>query len=429
MAASLAVQARVVRSAPPPRNLSARFHHYEMKLQGAGGRVQRTQDAELVRLARSGDKKAFCLLVERYQHLARRVALGMVRSEQLAEDLAQEAILAAYLSLGNLRDEGRFASWLYGFVLNVCRGYIRAQKRVFWSWEAMAGGLRFEAVHVPSLAPSPAEIVEQRELHRMVLEAVNALTPKTREATLLYYYDQLSQREISTILGISVAAVKGRLHRARKELRERLLRIEPGLDPGRTLQARRKQMVEVTVADVVRKRTDGAESCIIVLLDTAGRRTLPIWIGPSEADAMALALLKHALPRPLTYDFAARLLEAVGAELVEVRVETMTENTFYAVAKLRGNTGVREIDARPSDALNLALRVGCPIFVAADVLDSAGIDIPKEADEQELGRGLAEFAQRLQAPIVGPCPPPEDEEQYTERMRRELLALLFEAEA
>ena len=60
--------------------------------------------------------------------MARRVALRMVRSEQLAEDLAQEAIVAAYLSLGSLRDEGRFASWLYGIVLNVCRNHIRAQK-------------------------------------------------------------------------------------------------------------------------------------------------------------------------------------------------------------------------------------------------------------------------------------------------------------
>ena len=188
-------------------------------------------------------------------------------------------------------------------------------------------------------------------------------------------------------------------------------------------------MAEVIVADVVRKSVGDVEHSIVVLLDTGGRRILPIFIGPFEGWSMAVALVKHALPRPLTYDLAARLLEAAGAELIEVRVEALKEDTFYAVAKLRGKTGVREIDARPSDALNLALRVGCPIFVAADVLDSAGIDIPKEADEQELGRGLAEFAQRLQAPIVGPCPPPEDEEQYTERMRRELLALLFEAEA
>ena len=95
---------RVRQRRSPPRNLAAHFDHYQVKLQGAGGRVQRTDDADLVRLARSGDKKAFGHLVERHQHMARRVALGMVRSEQLAEDLAQEAILAAYLSLGNLRD-------------------------------------------------------------------------------------------------------------------------------------------------------------------------------------------------------------------------------------------------------------------------------------------------------------------------------------
>jgi RNA polymerase sigma factor (sigma-70 family) len=361
--------------------------------------------------------------------MARRVAMRMVRSEPLAADLAQEAILAAYLSLDSLRDEGRFSSWLYGIVLNVCRNHIRAQKRTVWSWEAVAGGVRFETLRLPSLAPSPAEIVEQRKLHRTVLDAVNALAPKNREATLLFYHGQLSQREVATILGISLAAVKGRLHRARKELRGRLLRLEPGLDAGRTLGRRRKRMAEVIVADVVKKRVHDAEHSVVVLLDTTGRRILPIWIGPFEGQAMAIALLKHALPRPLTYDFAARLLEAAGAELVEVRVEALKGDTFYAVAKLRCETGVREVDARPSDALNLALRVGCPILVSADLLDLAAFDLPEEANEQELKRGgLAEYAKQLEPPITAPCKPPEDVEEWAERMNRELLALLFEGE-
>ena len=160
--------------------------------------MQRRQEAELVALARSGNKQAFGLRVERYQRVAERVALGMVRSEQVAQDLAQEAILSAYLSLGNLRDDTRFGSWLYGIVLNVCRSYIRAQRTTSLSWEALPGGMQFETIRLSSLTPSPAEIVEQHELHQAVLEAVNTLSPKQREATLLYYYGQLTQREVAT---------------------------------------------------------------------------------------------------------------------------------------------------------------------------------------------------------------------------------------
>ena len=85
-------------------------------------------DTELVALARSGDKSAFGQLIERYQPMARRIAIGMVGNENIARELVQEALLQAYLSLNRLRDDERFKSWLYGIVLNVCRSHIRNQK-------------------------------------------------------------------------------------------------------------------------------------------------------------------------------------------------------------------------------------------------------------------------------------------------------------
>ncbi len=85
-------------------------------------------ETELVESARSGDKAAFGNLVDRYQGVVQRVAAGMVGDRDLARDLAQEAMLQAYLSLDRLRDADRFGSWLYGIVLNVCRSHLRDQK-------------------------------------------------------------------------------------------------------------------------------------------------------------------------------------------------------------------------------------------------------------------------------------------------------------
>jgi len=182
---------------------------------------EETTDTELVTLARSGDKSAFGRLAERYQQMARRVAVCMVSDDDVARELTQEAMLQAYLSLSHLRDDAAFKSWLYGIVLNICRSYLRDQRTVL-SWEDIAGGVRFGAVSFADAEPDPQWAAEERELHRKVLEAVKALPPASQAATLLFYYERLSLQEIATILGISVTAVKGRLHKARKQLEERL---------------------------------------------------------------------------------------------------------------------------------------------------------------------------------------------------------------
>ena len=117
-------------------------------------------DAELVALARSGDRRAFGDLVERHQAMAKRVARSVVAIEDVARELANEAMLQAYLSLDRLRDAGRFESWLYGIVVNVCRRYLRDRKTDFFSIESMMGGLRFEALPFAGLDPDPQEVAE-----------------------------------------------------------------------------------------------------------------------------------------------------------------------------------------------------------------------------------------------------------------------------
>ena len=343
-------------------------------------------DPELVALARSGDKDAFGHLIERYQQMARRVAMGVVRHEDDARELAQEALLQAYLSLDRLRDDGRFESWLYGIVLNVCRSYLRDQKTNLLSLEALAGGLRFEAVSFTGVEPDPQEVAEAQELHRTVFNAVGGLSPKNRAATLLFYYEQLSVREIAATLGISVAAVKGRLHKSRGQLREHLLPLVSESSPFESPERRRRAMVKVTIADVM--QTHGSLH-MVALFDEPGGRVLPIYMREQEATSIAMGLREYQTPRPLTQSFMASVLEAVGGELEEVRVEELKGDTFYAVAKVRSGDRVREVDARPSDTIGLAVLTGSPIYVADEVMEKAGQDVSEElAGAKPRGKGI-----------------------------------------
>ena len=100
----------------------------------------RTSDAELVAMARSRDREAFGVLVERHQPMAQRVAFGVVGQGSIAAELANEAMLQAYLSLDRLRDAATFQSWIHGIVLNVCRSYIRDRKKAPLSYEEVMGG-------------------------------------------------------------------------------------------------------------------------------------------------------------------------------------------------------------------------------------------------------------------------------------------------
>jgi len=146
-------------------------------------------------------------------------------------------------------------------------------------------------------------------------------------------------------------------------------------------------MIKVTIADVIPQQKEDTEVHAVVLWDEAGCQILPIWVGSWEAESIALGLSEVSLPRPMTYNFMAKLLEAAGAELEEVRIEVLKDFTFYAVAKLRSADNVREVDARPSDAIALALHMNSPIYVAQELLEHYGVDIPAQGKNQ-LGKGL-----------------------------------------
>ncbi|UYM05141.1 bifunctional nuclease family protein [Solicola gregarius] len=132
--------------------------------------------------------------------------------------------------------------------------------------------------------------------------------------------------------------------------------------------------------DVVGVRVEMPSNTPLVLLrEVEGARYLPIWIGAVEATAIAFAQQGVVPPRPMTHDLMRDLLGALEQELDEVRITEVTENTFYAVLAL--SSGL-EVDARPSDAIALALRTGSRIVCAEDVLDESSVNVPDEEEAE-----------------------------------------------
>jgi hypothetical protein len=110
---------------------------------------------------------------------------------------------------------------------------------------------------------------------------------------------------------------------------------------------------------------------IVVLRETGGERVLPIWVGLSEANAIALQIERVQTPRPMTHDLLKSVIDHLGGRLERIVVSDLKDNTFYAKLRLQSEHGALTIDARPSDAIALALRSGARIFVEEAVIQSA----------------------------------------------------------
>jgi bifunctional DNase/RNase len=132
---------------------------------------------------------------------------------------------------------------------------------------------------------------------------------------------------------------------------------------------------------------------VVLLKEQDGLRILPIWIGHPEATAILIALEGVSLPRPMTHDLLLSSIIASGLKVERVEITRLEAGTFYASLVLDGEKGAVLLDARPSDSIALAVRAGCPILVAEEVLDEAGI-VPDEEAEQEVER-FRDFLDRV----------------------------------
>ena len=148
-------------------------------------------------------------------------------------------------------------------------------------------------------------------------------------------------------------------------------------------------MIEVTLETIQISLVSSHR--IVVLKEAGAQRYLPIWIGPCEAESISVGAKGVDVPRPLTHDLVVNILDSLDAELLYISVHDLAENTFYATLVVTVNDSEVEIDARPSDAIAIAVRTGVPIYVSEQVMEEAGVmpekDImqPASGDLENLG--------------------------------------------
>ena len=206
---------------------------------------------------------------------------------------------------------------------------------------------------------------------------------KCKETVRLHYVEGLKLGEIAMLIEVPLGTVKARIHRARERLR-----IALASEIGLTSNHERKgghPMIEVTVDDVVVRSPKNEEAKwladgkdyklgftrVILLKERSGNRVLPIWVGAGEGDIIAMLLANVSAVRPTPWDLTARLLEVGEMKIEKVAVIALRGITFIATMWINAKGKTSEVDARPSDAITLALRAGAPIFVTPEAFEQA----------------------------------------------------------
>jgi RNA polymerase sigma-70 factor (ECF subfamily) len=319
-------------------------------------------DGDLVRLARDGDQVAFRLLVERHQPMVRARARRLCPNPSDVDDIMQDSFLQAFIALDRLRDPDRFAGWLAGIVLNVCRGLQRrAQVTLLPDWP--------EPLHPASADGLPcAEDLDRADALRA---AVADLPAGQRQAVALHYYADLAPGQIAE----SAGAARASLHKARLRLRAYLTEHRPDLVP-----VRRTHMTTVRVARTERRIPPGPmpirfPSHVVVLADDAGRRELPIWVVAD--DGMRLSRLveqsspdHERAPEARTVDeLTARLLRAAGASVTGVDIDELGPEVAAARIALASPAGTEHVTARLAEGLAVAIAAGAPVRVSDTMMD------------------------------------------------------------
>ena len=139
---------------------------------------------------------------------------------------------------------------------------------------------------------------------------------------------------------------------------------------------------------------------IVVLKDVGSDTVMPIWVGIFEANAIAIEIEKVAAPRPMTHDLTRNLMRHMNAQLEKIVINELRDDTFFAVLWLRQGEEMVALDARPSDAIALALRADCPIYVSEQVLQSAKLNM-SGAPEGQAANELRDWLEGLNDEDLG----------------------------
>lgn len=175
-------------------------------------------DAELVAASLNGSVDAYAQLARRWGQRIAAICHSKVRRSDVADDLTQETLYRGYRSLNTLADPERFGTWLMGIAVRASLDWLKASERKTVTFTALSPDKNIEGV---SKLDHVADLENQDECRRL-MQAVERLPEELRQAVMMYYYDDLTYRELGDLLGISAATVNARLTKARMLLRERL---------------------------------------------------------------------------------------------------------------------------------------------------------------------------------------------------------------
>jgi len=328
-------------------------------------------DETLVALVLAGERETFAPLLLRYYTSVARLCRRLLGPTPEAQDIAQEAALQAFLRLGELQDAARFGAWLHAIAANLAR--IELRRRRTLSLDAVPDGAAMIVLWTAG-PHTPEEVHAARELHDTIVAALSELSDVNREVVIGFYLAGYSYAELAELLGVPVSTIKGRLFKGRRQLRRTLAPtahevLKPDRRPRKEHLMEASELVEVTIQEI-RSHPD-AEHRVVILHANGDERILPIWIGPFEADAIKMALEGTQPHRPMTHDLTIRLLTTLGAQVRQVVVNKIVDNTFYAEITTTIGDQQHVVDARPSDALALAVRASVPISVARAVIEQA----------------------------------------------------------
>ncbi len=380
------------------------------------GRVMATTDASdghLVRQARAGCANALAVLISRHWSVVHKLLARATGNWIEAEDLAQETVLQAATRLSDLQEPERFGPWLYTIALNRARLWWRRRRtsRVPQSLEALlASAPAAVEPHLAGENGSPEAAWEAADLARTIGRAISALPKAQQQAILAHYVEGLKYGEIAAMLRVPASTVRSRLQHARERLRRDLAPLvaagyaefaRPPYAPSSRARARRLAMtyVEMTVDSVHvagggrpgARYEPAARAVVLKRVDSpaagAGmpakpdKRYLAVVVAPYELDVVTVAR-QPATPRPLTHRLMLELATAGDATIQEVRLTGIQDDMLSSTIVLKLGRRTRQVEARPTDAIVLALQAEVPIYAHTAVLAQAGITSPDDWEER-----------------------------------------------
>ena len=330
-------------------------------------------DAALVAQVLAGNREMFGALVSRYYASVLRLCIRLLGDPVQAEDVAQEAILQAFLGLDRLQQPARFGAWLHAIAANLARSSLRRLQPISLDGLEYTGR---SALRYAASVPNPEQVAALRETHDAILAALMELSTVNREAVIGYYLEGYSYAELANLLGVPVSTVKSRLFKGRQQMRQHLEHLRQPLEnpPAETRKELHmtSELISLQIETICEYPL--TQKSIVVLRTLTNDRYLPIKLSTDEANAIERVIKNQPNALPVTpQDTLLQLVSTLGGRIEQIVIQSLMEGNYYASVILAQDGRQHKVDCRLSDALLLAARAQIPIQVAPALLQEAGI--------------------------------------------------------